>query len=181
MALTDLQRQRQTHGLLRHAHLHPAKSVLRSLVLRQGRWTDWRKGRGQEGPPRGTCRWCGCLTSNSGRWHWYCTDAYWAAVGEPLRVSQRSFPFGPCALCPVPKNQELPEGPEVELDHRVSIKVAQLTGPRHYIKAFDVLNLQWLCYQHHREKTQADRKRIRFLTSLRREVKHDVLQPLLLL
>ena len=68
----------------------------------------------------------------------------------------------------------------MEIDHRVSIKVAQLRGPKDYLLAFDVLNLQWLCYQHHREKTRVDLKERDRLSDLRRQVKHGVFQPLLL-
>lgn len=103
---------------------------------------------------RGICCWCFRPTeTKQATWHRYCYAQWMMAAGNSVHNFKEYLPDHQCAVCGL-------EDFNLELDHKVAIGIAERTDHREHIRAFAWGNLQWLCREHHKEKTAEDVRRI---------------------
>ena len=101
------------------------------------------------------CAWC-YLAFDEERYHhrWFHpTCRTWLAAASGYRDLNGGGLVLAVADCPCGE-------PGTDLDHRVAVGIAALTGPREYVRAYLPSNLQWLCRSCHSAKTKHDVRRI---------------------
>ena len=133
-------RFRQLRGLLIWFGREPERTSYRRNLIR--RYLPQRLG-------DGFCVWCERPADTPRkRWHEPCVEAYQLAKGyQNLGRSVLPSPRE-CAVC---------GGSGDELDHRDALVDAFESGdPRRLLRAYTASNLQWLCREHHLEKTAAE-------------------------